>query len=72
MKISIAKALEELADLTDDEMSVLLDGIQVEHPEMYASLERLIMNNYDPTPYCTCCGSMTSGGCKCSPRAEND
>jgi len=26
----------------------------------------------DPTPWCHVCGSMTSAGCDCGPRAEND
>jgi len=28
--------------------------------------------DYDPTPWCSGCGSMTRKGCHCGPRAEND
>jgi len=27
--------------------------------------------NYDPTPWCTWCGSMTKTGCDCGPIADN-
>ena len=30
------------------------------------------VENYDPTPWCSGCGSMTRAGCGCGPRAEND
>lgn len=28
--------------------------------------------DYDPTPWCHGCGSMTKAGCNCGPIAEND
>lgn len=28
--------------------------------------------NYDPTPWCTLCGSMTAVGCTCPPPAQNE
>lgn len=28
--------------------------------------------DYDPTPYCGVCKSMTKAGCGCPPRAENE
>jgi len=28
--------------------------------------------NYDPTPWCSSCGSMTSKNCDCGPIADND
>jgi len=28
--------------------------------------------NYDPTPYCSGCGSMTKANCNCGPIADND
>lgn len=28
--------------------------------------------DYDPTPYCAGCGSMTRSGCHCGPIAENE
>ncbi len=31
-----------------------------------------VVDNYDPTPWCGGCGSMTRSGCDCGPIAEND
>lgn len=28
--------------------------------------------DYDPTPWCSACGSRTKSGCRCGPIAEND
>ena len=28
-------------------------------------------DEYDPTPWCAACGSMTKAGCNCGPIAEN-
>lgn len=28
--------------------------------------------DYDPTPWCSGCGSRTKAGCECGPIAEND
>lgn len=36
--------------------------------ETMASLE----DDYDPTPWCSGCGSMTKAGCHCGPMAENE
>lgn len=27
---------------------------------------------YDPTPWCNCCGAKQAAQCKCGPIAEND
>lgn len=29
-------------------------------------------DDYDPTPWCTGCGSMTQAGCHCGPIADNE
>jgi NADH pyrophosphatase NudC (nudix superfamily) len=30
------------------------------------------LDNYDPTPWCSYCGSKTRAGCDCGPIAENE
>lgn len=33
---------------------------------------RDMIDNYDPTPYCSSCGAMDSSHCQCPPIAENE
>ena len=43
-------------------------------PECGGELEIVVppLKDYDPTPWCSHCGSMTRKGCDCGPIADNN